>query len=90
MSAVSIFAGVCVFFSSALVGLWLKRRFLRKATFYEEYYRYLVYTCEKISYERMPVAEIKSTFAKRENTEFSAFCLGRTPRRPSRTPNLRT
>ena len=70
MSAVSIFAGVCVFFSSALVGLWLKRRFLRKATFYEEYYRYLVYACEKISYERMPVAEIKSTFAKREDTEF--------------------
>ena len=76
MSAVSVFAGVCVFFSSALVGLWIKRRSLRKAAFYEEYYRYLVFASEKISYERMPIAEIKASFSKGEETEFYRLLQG--------------
>lgn len=76
MSVISIFAGVCVFFSCALVGLWIKRRYLRKAAFYEEYYRYLVFASEKISYERMPIAEIKASFSKREETEFFRLLQG--------------
>ncbi|MBO4478911.1 MAG: stage III sporulation protein AB [Clostridia bacterium] len=76
MNTASIFAGVCAFFSAALVGLWLKRRLLRKAAFYEEYYRYLVYASEKISYERMPVAEIMASFSKGEDSEFYRFLKG--------------
>ncbi len=76
MSAVSIFAGVCVFFSCALVGLWIKRRFLRKAAFYDDYYRYLVFASEKISYERMPVAEIVESFSIGEETEFYRLLKG--------------
>ena len=76
MSAVSIFAGVCIFFSCAFVGVWVKKRFLRKASFYEDYYRYLVYACEKISYERMPIAEIKATFPQKQGSEFYRYLLG--------------
>ena len=76
MNALSIFAGVCAFFSVAFVGLWLKRRLLRKAAFYEDYYSYLVYASEKISYERMPVTEINRTFLKGKTSEFCRFLYG--------------
>ncbi len=82
MNALSVFAGVCLFFASALVGLWIKKRFVRKAAFYEEYYRYLVFACEKISYERMPIAEIKAAFFKGEQTDFIRFLQGQAASAP--------
>lgn len=78
MNVLSIFAGVCVFFSISLVGLWLKRKLTRKAEFYEEYYSYLVFVSEKISYERMPIPEIKNSFVKGKTSEFSRFLCGET------------
>ena len=82
MNALSVFAGVCLFFAAALIGLWIKKRFARKAAFYEEYYRYLVFASEKISYERMPVAEIKAGFSEGEETEFCRFLKGQSASPP--------
>ena len=76
MNSVSIFAGVCLFFSCARIGLWLKKRFVKRAAFYEEYYRYLVFANEKISYERMPMREIIKNFSKGERTDFIRFLTG--------------
>ena len=76
MNALSIFAGVCVFFSVALVGLWLKRRLMTKAAFYEDYYSYLIFVSEKISYERMPIPQIKTTFVQGKSSAFCRFLCG--------------
>ena len=65
MSSMSIFAGVLLFFSSSLVGIWLRKRSTRKASFYDDYYAYLQYVLEKVSYERMPIGEINASFRQR-------------------------
>ena len=78
MSGLSIFAGVLLFFSSSLVGLWIRKRLTHKASFYEGYYRYLVFVKEKISYERMPIFEINEAFRKSEKGEFCDFLFGKT------------
>ena len=75
MSGLSVFAGVCIFFSSALVGLWVKKRLVSKAVFYEEYYKYLLFASEKISYERMPINEIKRSFPNEGKGDFYAFLM---------------
>ena len=77
MNVISIIAGILLFFSSSLIGLWLRKRKTNKAKFYENYYSYLTYTLEKISYERMPVEEIKNTFSAKEPGEFSDFLIGK-------------
>ena len=76
MNTVSVFSGVCLFFACALVGVWVKRRFMKRATFYEDYYHYLGFALEKISYERMPIKEIKASFSKGEKSEFCRLLLG--------------
>ena len=76
MSSLSVFAGVLLFFACSFVGLWLKKRLNRKATFYDEYYRYLLYVLDKISYERMPINEINQSFCKDKKSEFCDFLLG--------------
>ena len=77
MNALSVFAGVLLFFACALVGMWLRKRCVRKALFYEEYYEFLLFALEKISYERMPVSEIKAGFHKGEKTDFCEFLMGK-------------
>ena len=76
MNALSIFSGVLLFFSSALIGLWVKKRYTGRAAFYEEYYRYLVYASEKIAYERMPIKEIKESFYQGKKTDFYLYLSG--------------
>ena len=78
MNALSIFAGVCAFFSAATVGLWIKKRMIGKAAFYEQYYDYLLFVSEKIAYERMPLGELNANYFKRKNGEFAAFLRGET------------
>lgn len=77
MSMLSVFAGVCGFFASAMIGLWLKKRLLRKAKFYENYYEYLTFATEKIAYERMPIGELNATFSLKYKGEFSDFLKGK-------------
>ena len=76
MNALSLFAGVCGFFAAACVGLWIKRKLIRKAAFYEGYYDYLVYAYEKISYERMPIGELNGNYLKGKTDEFSVYLKG--------------
>ena len=76
MSSLSVFAGVCLFFACALIGLWLKKRLVKRASFYEDYYRYLVFAGEKIAYERMPLKEIIKNFSQGEKTDFNRFLAG--------------
>ncbi len=76
MNSLSILSGVLLFFACSFVGLWLKKRFNRKASFYEEYYRYILYALDKISYERMPINEIKDSFCVGKVTEFTSYLLG--------------
>ena len=76
MNSLSVFAGVLLFFACSFVGLWLKRRFNRKASFYEEYYRYLLYVLDKISYERTPFSEMNQGFCANQNSEFFDYLLG--------------
>ena len=73
MSVLSVFGGVCAFFSCAVTGLWLKKRALRKAAFYEDYCEYLQFASEKIGYERMPIGELNEKFRQRKKGEFTAF-----------------
>ena len=76
MNPGSVFAGVCAFFSAALVGLWVKRKLFRKAAFYADYYEYLVFANEKISYERMPIGELNARFFEKKKGEFISFLKG--------------
>ena len=76
MNMITVFAGVLLFFSAALIGLWVKRRFIRKAAFYESYYRFLQYAWDKISYERMPIGEIKSSYCHGKSDEFCEYLQG--------------
>ena len=76
MTVGTIFAGVCAFFSAAFVGLWIKKKMIRKANFYEEYYDYLLFVSEKIAYERMPIGELNGNYFKRKKGEFAAFLKG--------------
>lgn len=78
MNTLTILAGVLLFFSTSLVGLWVKRRFIRKASFYESYYRYLQYARDKISYERMPIGEINTSYCKGKKDEFCDYLQGKT------------
>ena len=73
MNFVTIFAGLCAFFSASVVGLWIKKRYIRKAVFYEGYYDYLQYCTDKISYERMPIGELNASFFKKNKGEFVSF-----------------
>ncbi len=76
MSALSVFIGVCAFFSASFVGLWLKKRLVKKADFYKDYYDYLTFALEKISYERAVVSEINKGF-RGKSKEFSEFLEGK-------------
>ncbi|MBQ7713210.1 MAG: hypothetical protein IJT69_05270 [Clostridia bacterium] len=78
MIALSVFAAACGFFAAASVGLWLKRKLIRKASFYEGYYDYLLFAYEKISYERMPIGELNAQYLLRKNGEFSSYLKGET------------
>ena len=82
MNGISVFAGVCLFFSATFVGLWIRKRYKGKADFYEEYYRYLLYVSERISYEKMPIGEIIATFPKGEKTDFYDFLTGKEVKPP--------
>ena len=73
MSVVTIFAGLCAFLSASTVGLWIKKRCNRKANFYDGYYEYLQYCTDKISYERMPIGELNSSYFKKNKGEFVLF-----------------
>ena len=74
----SIVVGICVFFSSAFIGLWLKKRNLKKLAFYRSYYDFLCYCADKIGYERMILAEIIRTFSS-ESKEFTEILSGGEP-----------
>ncbi|MBO4472513.1 MAG: hypothetical protein J5765_01755 [Clostridia bacterium] len=76
MNLGTIFAGICAIFSSAFVGLWIKKKLLRKASFYEGYYDYLLFATDKIGYERMPIGELNANYFKRRTGEFVAFLKG--------------
>ena len=76
MNQISLFPGLCMFFACAFVGMWIKRRMMLKAEFYEDYYQYLLYVTEKIGFERMPIAEIKSSFLSGKKTVFKEFLSG--------------
>lgn len=73
MNLVTIFAGLCAFMSASVIGLWIKKRFIRKAVFYEGYYDYLQFCTEKICYERMPIGELNEAFFKKNKGEFVCF-----------------
>lgn len=73
MNALSVFSGVCAFFAAAVFGLWIKKRFVRRAAFYEDYYDYLLFASEKISYERMPLDELNARYCKRRSGDFSVY-----------------
>ena len=73
MSATSVFAGALALLSAAFVGIWLKKRLIRRATFYEDYYEYLLFASEKIGYERMPIGELNRRFGMRKQGEFLSF-----------------
>jgi len=70
----SIIVGICIFFSMAFIGLWLKKRMLNKYRFFSAYADYLRYASEKIGYERMPVSELNRTF-RSECSEFVELLL---------------
>ena len=70
MNAFSVFQGACIFFASSFVGIWLRKRCLRKAAFYRDYAGFLCYALEKIDCERMIVAEIIKTFESK-SSDFS-------------------
>ena len=76
MNVGTIFAGVCAFFSAAFVGLWIKKKLIRKADFYLGYYDYLLFVSEKIAYERMPIGELNANFFKRKHGEFVDYLKG--------------
>ena len=76
MSLLSVLAGAFAFFAAATVGLWIKKKAIRKAVFYEEYYEYLQYVSEKISYERMPIGELNANYFKKKNGLFAAYLRG--------------
>ena len=77
MSVLSLFAGVCAFFSAAMIGLWIKKRLLKKAVFYQGYYDYLLFATEKIGYERMPIGELNANFLKKNAGIFPDYLAGR-------------
>lgn len=79
MNLLSIFAGLCAFSACAFVGLWLKRRLVSKAEFYEDYYTYLLFASEKIGYERMPIGELNQAFFTKCDRAFSSFLRGENP-----------
>ena len=74
----SIFAGICIFFSASFVGIWLKKRTLKKLSFYRSYYDFLSFASDKIAYERMVFSEIVRTFHS-ESREFSEVLSGGEP-----------
>ena len=76
MNSLSIFAGVCAFFSAATIGLWIKKRMIRKASFYEGFYDYLCFVTDKIAYERMPIGELNANYFCTKNGEFVAYLKG--------------
>ena len=76
MNVLSIFAGVCLFFSATFIGVWIRKRYKGKADFYDEYYRYLLYVSDKIAYERMPIGEIIATFPKTDKGDFYCYLTG--------------
>lgn len=78
MNALSVFIGVCAFFSASFVGLWLKKRLIIKADFYKDYYDYLCYASERIGYERTVVSEINATF-RAKSKEFLSLLNGDKP-----------
>ena len=77
MNALSIFAGACLLFACAMVGLWIKKRLIARAVFYEDYYEYLLFAGEKIGYERMPIHELNTSFADRKKGTFAEYLLHR-------------
>ena len=77
MNALSIFAGACLLFACAMVGLWIKKRLIARAVFYEDYYEYLLFAGEKIGYERMPIHELNTSFANRKKGTFAEYLLHR-------------
>ena len=74
----TIFVGVCIFFSSAFVGLWVKMRILKKLAFYQSYYDFLRYAADKIGYERTVFSDIVTTF-RSSSKEFSEVLSGSSP-----------
>ena len=78
MNALSVFVGICAFFSASFVGLWMKKRLIKKADFYKDYYDYLCYASERIGYERTVVSEINETFHAKSK-EFTAMLNGEDP-----------
>ena len=74
----SIFVGICIFFSSSCVGLWVKKRYLKRLGFYQSYHDFLAYASDKIGYERMIFPEIVRTF-RSESKEFSELLFGGRP-----------
>lgn len=81
MSALSVFLGACAFFSASFIGLWLKKRLIKKAEFYKDYSEYLAFALEKIGYERTIVSEINTSF-RGKSKEFSDLLNGNDPNVP--------
>ena len=71
----TVLVGILVFFAAALVGLWLKKRLVKRADFYRAYYDYLTFALEKISYERTPIDDIVRDFHS-ESAEFTDMLRG--------------
>lgn len=72
----SVIIGLCAVISASFIGLWLKKRLIAKAVFYEDYYAYLLFATDKIAYERMPLGELNEAFAEKRCGSFSAFLKG--------------
>ena len=74
----SILVGICIFFSASFVGIWLKKRALKKLAFYHAYYDFLLFASEKIGYERMVYDEIVRSFHS-DSHEFAEILSGGDP-----------
>lgn len=89
MSFLSVFAGISAIFSTAFIGLWIKKRLIRKATFFEDYYAYILYATDKISYERMPLSELNEGFSRGKSGDFIDFLQGAEKNLPISDESLR-
>ena len=76
MSALSVFGGVSAILSAAFIGLWIKKRMIRKARFFEDYYAYILFATDKIAYERMPLGELNDRFSEGKKGDFVSFLRG--------------
>jgi len=59
-----------------MVGMWIRKRLIVRAGFWNDYYDYISFVTEKIAYERTPLPEINRAFLADRNGEFARLLKG--------------